>query len=559
MHTQSQEKVGDQVKAGLRSRTLILGVVLALVLVMTGCMGGSNTNNSDPTPQPSQTDDGGEGATPLSFTFYGHYDWMTTAPWADNEATRWIQENKQVTVEPIQSGGASLEKLNTMIVADDLPDVIMTDRGADVERLVQAGKLVALDKYYEKYPNFKKYLKESTLNLLRSEDGKIYQIPNWYTSGKFGNGGWMVNKKIYNELGRPKLETFDDLYDYLRLVKETYPDVVPLEVGEKGAGIEMMYGGFKEGRISKFIGMKGYPVGDQLEPIFTDPAYKEMLTYVNKLFRERLITQDALTQTQDAVKEKVNTGRVAVMVESNITTYGAEGHREMKAVDPEAGYEVIWPIHKEGVDKNQVYISGYETLGWNVNIITTAAEDPERIFAYFDWVTGPEGQKVLFFGPQGLYWDEEHDDGTPVPNDNYTTGDVAERQETMRKFEDFNWAGNSTFIDTAKMNIEMSLPEEQRSWETVAQSKVTWDTSLDITEFVNVDPLPDSEEGVISQRVADIYDPAYAAMLLAGSEQEMLSIFDKAAEDSEDAGLDKLLEYRTAIWQANLEKINADY
>lgn len=88
-----------------------------------------------------------------------------------------------------------------MIVGGDLPDVIFTDRGSSVERLVQAGQLVALDDYYEKYPNFKKYVKESTLNLLRSEDGKIYQIPNWYTSGQFGNGGWMVNKDIYNELG----------------------------------------------------------------------------------------------------------------------------------------------------------------------------------------------------------------------------------------------------------------------------------------------------------------------------------------------------------------------
>lgn len=444
-----------------------------------------------------------------------------------------------------------------MIVGGDLPDVIFTDRGSSVERLVQAGQLVALDEYYEKYPNFKKYVKESTLNLLRSDDGQIYQIPNWYTSGQFGNGGWMVNKDIYNALGRPVLETFDDLYQYLLMVQDKYPDVVPLEVGEKGAGLEIMYGGFRENSTSKFVTLMGHPQGDKLTSILDDPAYEEMVLYINKLYRERLITQDALQQTQDAVKEKVNTGRVAVMVESNITTYGAEGHRALTANNPDSGYEIIWPVHKAGIDKTKVFVSGFETLGWNVSVITKQAKDPEAIFAYFDWITGPEGQKVLFFGPKGLYWDEEDADGAPIPNEKYKTTPANERTDTMRKFEDFNWAGNTTFIDTAKMSLEALLSANQKSWETVAQSTVTWKTALDITEFVNTDPLPDTETGIIAQNVADIYTLAYAQMVQAKSDEEVLAALETAKKNTAKAGLDKLLEFRTEKWQENVKKINA--
>ena len=536
-------------------------LLTSLVLLLTACSGEGNSNTSPNTSEKNlntevATDDG-SGIKPVTFSFYGNYDWLTTSPWGDNEATKWIQENRKVTVEPIQSGGAAGEKLNTMIVGGDLPDVIFTDRGSSVERLVQAGQLVALDDYYDKYPNFKKYVKESTLNLLRSEDGKIYQIPNWYTSGQFGNGGWMVNKDIYNELGRPTLETFDDLYQYLRLVQEKYPDVVPLEVGEKGAGLEIMYGGFKENSTSKFVSLMGYPEGDKLLSILDDPAYEEMVLYINKLYRERLITQDALQQTQDAVKEKVNTSRVAVMVESNITTYGAEGHRALTANNPDSGYEIIWPIHKAGLDKLKVFVSGFETLGWNVSVITKKAKDPEAIFAYFDWITGPEGQKVLFFGPKGLYWDEEDADGAPIPNEKYKTTPANERTETMRKFEDFNWAGNTTFIDTAKMSLEALLSANQKSWETVAQSTVTWKAALDITEFVNTDPLPDTEIGIIAQNVGDIYTLAYAQMVQAKSDEEVLSALETAKKNTQKAGLDKLLEFRTEKWQENVKKINA--
>ncbi|MCA1293133.1 extracellular solute-binding protein [Paenibacillus sp. alder61] len=529
-------------------------LMVSLFVVLTACGGGGEKDGGTPD---TQAVDDGSGIKPVTFSFYGHYDWLTTAPWAENEATKWIQENRKVTVEPIQSGGAAAEKFNTMIVSNDLPDVIFTDRGATVERLAKAGKLVALDDYYEKYPNFKKYVKESTLNLLRSEDGKIYQIPNWYTSGQFGNGGWMVNKDIYNALGRPALETFDDLYQYLLQVRDKYPDVVPLEVGEKGAGLEMMYGGFRENATSKFISLKGYPEGDKLVSIYDDPAFSEMMLYINKLFRERLITQDALQQTQDAVKEKVNTGRVAVMIESNITTYGAEGHRALTASNPDSGYEIIWPIHKAGLDKNKVFVSGFETLGWNVSVITTSAKDPEAIFAYYDWITGPEGQKVLFFGPKGLYWDEEDADGAPIPNEKYKSTPANERTETMRKFEDFNWAGNTTFIDTAKMSLEASLSANQKSWETIAQSTVTWKTAMDITEFVNTDPVPDTEIGIIAQNIHDIHTVAFAQMVHAKSDAEMLSALETAKKNTAKAGLDKLLQFKTERWQENVNKIKA--
>lgn len=544
-------------------RSRLKGVSLltvSLALLLTACNGGNSNASHQANGENSNTGvaaEDGSGIKATTFSFYGNYDWLTTAPWGENEATKWIQENRKVTVEPIQSGGAAAEKLNTMIVSGDLPDVIFTDRGPTVEKLVQAGQLVALDEYFEKYPNFKKYVKDSTLNLLRSEDGKIYQIPNWYTSGQFGNGGWMVNKDIYNALGRPALETYDDLYQYLQQVREKYPDVVPLEVGEKGAGLEIMYGGFRENATSKFVTLGGYPEGDKLVSIYDDPAFKEMMLYVNKLFRERLITQDALQQTQDAVKEKVNTGRVAVMIESNITTYGAEGHRALTASNPDSGYEIIWPIHKAGLDKNKIFVSGFETLGWNVNVITKKAKDPEAIFAYFDWITGPEGQKVLFFGPKGLYWDEEDADGAPVPNEKYKSTPANERTETMRKFEDFNWAGNTTFIDTAKMSLEASLAANQKSWETVAQSTVTWKTALDITEFVNTDPVPDTEMGIIAQNVADIYTLAFAQMVQAKSDEEVLSALDKAKKNAEKAGYDKLLQFKTEKWQENVQKINA--
>ena len=62
-----------------------------------------------------------------------------------------------------------------MIVSNELPDVIWLDRGPDVDRLREAGMLVPLDEYV-KISKLERMGGESTLNMLRAEDGKIYLI-----------------------------------------------------------------------------------------------------------------------------------------------------------------------------------------------------------------------------------------------------------------------------------------------------------------------------------------------------------------------------------------------
>ena len=252
------------------------------------------------------------GETPIEYTMYGHYDWYTMPNWGEDVATKSIKENKKVNVVPISSGGNAEQKMNTMIVSNDLPDVIWLDRGPDVDKLREAGMLVPFDDYLDKYPNLKEWAGESTLNMLRAEDGKIYQFPNWYTSQPNGNSGYVVNEKIYKELGVPKLETTDDLYSYLQLVKEKYPNVIPFEPGQ-GDGLDVLYSAFGEEHPNLYIGNRAVPQGDQLTSIFKDPVYRESMQYISRLYRERLISQDVLTQTLDQVKEKVMTGNFAVI------------------------------------------------------------------------------------------------------------------------------------------------------------------------------------------------------------------------------------------------------
>ncbi|PAD75003.1 ABC transporter substrate-binding protein [Paenibacillus campinasensis] len=530
-----------------------------MVMILAGCSGSKEgSSTGEETSEPTGTPESGEfvlGEQPLEFSFYGHYDWYTMPEWGGDLATKWIQENKKVNVVPISSGGNAKNKLNTMIVSGELPDVIWMERGADVEKLRAEGMLVPFDDYLDKYPNLKKWAGDSTIDMLRSPDGKLYQFPNWYTTQPNGNAGYLVNKKIYNELGAPPLETPEDLYEYLKLVKANYPDVVPLEVGQSAAGVDIMVSAFAENRPYLFNSMIAVPQGDQLVSLFTDPVYRELLQYMSRMYRERLMSQDTFTQKIEQVEQKIITGKVAVYVASSPTEFGSKGNSILSAEDPDAGYIMIWPVHKEGLDRNKIFPGDYKQLGWNVSVITKSAKDPEAVFAFLDWFTGPEGQRVIMWGPEGLYWDGTDEEDMPLFTDKFVN-DPQGRDELMNSTVNFQWNGNTVYVDNSKMKFESTLSPEQRNFETYWQSEITWKTQMNTTEFVNLDPAGDSEEGIIAQRVFEIYEKARAtAISMTASDEEVIAILDKAEEDAQKAGYSKLLEYKTARWKENLEKM----
>ncbi|MBW4080988.1 extracellular solute-binding protein [Paenibacillus sp. S150] len=503
---------------------------------------------------------------PVNFTTFVNYDWYTAPTWEERPQSKWITDNLQVTLTPVQSNGAAAQKLNAMIVSGQLPDVLVMDRGKDVERLQKAGKLAAIDPYLEKYPEFVEAVGEDTLNMLRSEDGKLYQIPNWYINGDNGNGnaGFLVEKKIYKALGSPALETWEDLEAYLKQVKEKYPDIVPIDFGETRDGadvqmIGMLYSGAADDRTPGFISpgsgqIFGVPAGNGLTSVYQDQAFKDTALLASRLFREGLTSQDLLTQTRDQVLEKLKTGKIAVFgaYDAVVEGIGREANNLLSAKDPEDGYDVVWPFRKTGVDKNRVYPSGFNTLGWNVNVISTNAKDPEAIFSYMNWATSPEGQRIIFFGPEGLFYDKV-EDGVPIPNDAYINRDLKKYDEL--KIGEFNWYGNTSYIDSTKAKREKLLPAEAQDWTTLGQANVTFKTSKNVTEFSNLDPAPNSEEGIILQRLKDQYAQVVPKIIFAKSDDEVIKLIEDADKEAAKLGYDKVLKWKTEAWQKNLEKI----
>lgn len=513
---------------------------------------GTDEKKEEEKPEVPPADVHGLGKEPLKISIFGNYDWYAPPKWGSEPSSKWIVENKLVEVDA-QSSTAAAQKLQTMMVGGTLPDVVWGER-VDMKRLYEADMLVPLDDYIDKYPNFKKWVDKAGMQMLRAEDGKLYQLPNWYSSIPYGNAGYVVNKKIFKELGEPKLETTDDLYAYLKMVKEKFPDVVPFEtgLGRDGQGFDQLFSAFKENNLT-YQRYFSVPTGDKFTSIYKDEAFREATAYSAKLYREKLLTQDSYTQTRDQVLEKLMNGRVAVYANSNPTTDAMQAHGELTKNDPDAGYFMIWPIHKAGLDKSKIYPGTYNTLGWNVAVITKNAKDPERVFAFLDWLTGPEGSAVMMWGAPGPdgYWSGFDADGeTPLFTDKYGS-DAKGLQDHQAKTDPFMWVGNTVYVDQNKGKHESTLPENQRNWATNWQYQVTWQTQGNFTELLNLDPLPETDAGIARTAVNEIWQIARAKAHMAASDEEVFKVLDQAHDDSMKVGFQTYLDHISQKWAEN--------
>lgn len=497
------------------------------------------------------------GKTPISFRWYVGYDWYTKRDWkgGTDVGSDWLAKNKKIDIGFFGPNGAASLKLSTMMVSDALPEVMTLERGQDVEKLFNARKLVALDKYIPKYPNLKKWAGSVTLNMLKSKDGQLYQFPNWYIGGPNGNGntGYLVNQKIWKELGRPSLKTTDDLYNYLKLVKQKYPNVIPLNPGIECHGVNYIYNAFKENAY--VVNRTAYVSGNKLDYVFKDPAYQEYMTFVNRLFKEKLIAQNAFTQTLEQATEKLNRGEIAVYIAGDIIGPGRTANGLLKAKNYTSGnaYEAIWPVCKKGLDPSKARTTGFVRLGWNVAVITKAAKNPEQIFAVLDYLTGEEAQRALTFGPPGLFYDSVDSYGAPIFNAKYEKA-LSDKSEVLSNLAQNNWVGNATFVDTSKGRAAMRL--KNQDWGLVTQINNTWKTTFDVTEFQNLIPSPSLPEGKIYISGDDIAKATFAKMIFARNSSDLQDEFKMAIKKLDSIGYQKVLNYMTKKWQENRRVIS---
>jgi putative aldouronate transport system substrate-binding protein len=359
--------------------------------------------------------------TPITLKMYINYFWWDPLPWGEDLTTKEITAQTGVTldIDKPSTYEDSIKELNLMASSDDYPDLIMTGDSDSIKKLKDKNAFVPMDKFIEKYgSNIKKNITMEYLEKYSMEkDGKIYGLPNGFESQNkvpmFGVGT-LILKSIYTALGSPRLDTINDMYNYLVKVRDAGFKT------SKGEDIIPAYMDWPVEELSNSFGVKFFAIYDgsyvygedgQLRHIMHDEKMKEIFRFSNQLFREKLIDQEWFLQPHEKITEKIDKGRVAVYFSSNALAWMDENLDKFQNTTGDLYFLIKPPLAPELTKKTEskFYTKGFWPGPWSKIYITKKCKDTIRAVEFFNWVASEKGQYTTMIGPEGVVWQTNQD------------------------------------------------------------------------------------------------------------------------------------------------------
>lgn len=293
-------------------------------------------------------------------------------------------------------------KKNLVFASGDLPDIFYAAELTSAEQVTYGtqGVLLPLEKYIDEgyAPNLKKIFDEhpDIRKSYTTPDGHIYSLPNIDLSAVWYRGPMWYNGKFLKALNAQEPKTTEELYAYLKRVKEEDPngngkkDEIPL-TSVKLDDLRMYFLGFwgiyNEVYYADKDGKVHYTPQEE--------GYKGYLTFLNRLWKEELLDHETFSQTGDQKKAKGTNNQVALFNDwFPYFTLGGE---------PSGDNPLMTPVKSE-VEGSPVYGKhpGLSTNG--TFAITSSNPSPEASMRWIDYLYGYEGATLFSQGPENLLW-----------------------------------------------------------------------------------------------------------------------------------------------------------
>lgn len=538
-------------------KKIVCSVLCAVLLLscMAGCGGSKFELQELPEPitgeGPSYTWD----TSPVEISVYialeGYgYKWNT-----DILCMGHLTDRTGVTLK-LQSGSA--ERLNGMIASGTLPDIVVLDSIDSPIRnsLEQSGLVWDFDTLTQMYaPDTN--IPQSMKTWYAGEDGKLYGYASFFGATEDMeqypdkvaleyHNKLIVREDLCQKLGisLTDFETQDGFIEALKKVRDAKLTV-------NGSTLAPLYFMTQPHplRIAQLFGMPLENEDGTWKEVRFDEKYKEAILFINRMYREGLIPEDAWTATADLVNSKLNNGSVFMLFDKS----SSGNMNALSKVDPNASFVAVNPpVSKDG---GKPAISAVSTSGWTWLAICKTSKVPDRAIRLVNYLLTEEGQLLNYYGVEGKTF-TYNEDGTisytPEAEALFTTDyNGATRQYGLSVFPwCFNWATYQRFNPepvTKEAITDKQINDFYREY--------VYDARC--AELVK--PAAGSDLLATQTKIDSYWNQQELRMMRATSEEEALQIYEAAVEAIKGMGLEELNAYKSEKFLENKEKIGVKF
>jgi putative aldouronate transport system substrate-binding protein len=378
--------------------------VIALLIAVTLFAGLMVSCGAPSGPEPVDKDNA-EGklftsSTELSILVGSHPSW----PYNPNYVFwKYFKEATGATlnVTSIPNTEFSTKLSLLMATPKELPDLIHIQNKATADQYSAQGALVAIDDYLDMMPNYTAFwnsLPERERNAFLIQrlgpDGKTY-FPQVYGYDRVMNlQVWMYRKDIFEKNGLTPPETFDEVYETAKKLKEIYPDSYPVAFRGGLGKINLIGTGFKP--YFAYDLYYDFPNGKWSYGA-TEPVMLDIVNYFRKLRDASLVPPDYLTIATKSWEEIISTDRGFMMPEYMVRFdfFNLPNRKR----DPEYTWTIMKP---PGVNKGENKIAKLNSDPTGYVICNTGDKTRiENSIKLLDWMYSDEAAELLSWGKEG--------------------------------------------------------------------------------------------------------------------------------------------------------------
>lgn len=308
------------------------------------------------------------------------------------------------------TGQTAEEAVGVMIAGGEYPDFICGSTGHDL--LLDAGAYVAIDEYWDNYPNVKNYFTDAEWNAIRDEDGHVYIIPqfgktNMYDTETIHNDeAFWIQTRVLKWANYPKLTTLDDYFNLIEDYLEANPT---MEDGTPNIGYEILSDDWRYFCLENApFFLDGYPNDgccivdrDTHKAIDynTTPTAKRYFQKLNEEYKKGVVDPETFTLKYDQYISKLSSGRVLGMVDQHWNFNDAELAIKKQGLD-DCTYVPVGLVIDEGIEEHYHCATPLDVS--NGIGITTSCKDVEGAMQFLNDILSPEIQTLRFWGIEGV-------------------------------------------------------------------------------------------------------------------------------------------------------------